>query len=327
MHSTSHFARRLIGIAALACSTLAFAQDYPTRTITLVLPAPPGGATDVLARVMADELGKRLGQTVIVDNKPGASGLLGASAVARAAPDGYTLFFSHATPIYYAPYMFSKVPYDVRRDFAFITEICSASLVFAVGKDVPVQNMKELVSWATANKGKVNYGSFGVGSSSHLLMAHLSESRHLDMAHAAYKGEAPMIQDILGGQIPMGIGTLGTMAPHLASGRLKALAIVGDKRLPELPNVPTMVEAGFPDDEFKPLGGVMLTAPAKTPAPILARLEKEARAVVQTAAMKARFQAFGLVGMGNSSAEFRKNFEASGPVIQKLVQVSGAKVD
>ncbi|MDM0114022.1 tripartite tricarboxylate transporter substrate binding protein [Variovorax sp. J22R133] len=319
--------KALIAVAALACGAHAIAQDYPTRPITIVVPAPPAGATDVLARVLADELGKSLKQTVIVDNKPGASGMLGASIVARAQPDGYTIFMSHATPIYYAQYMFAKVPYDVRRDFAFITEICSASLVFAVNKDVPARNMKEFVAWAQANKGKVNYGSFGVGSSSHLLNAHLSESRKLDMTHVAYKGEAPMIQDMIAGQIPMGIGTLGTMAPHIASGSLRPLAIIGEKRLSELPNVPTMAEAGFTDEEFKPLGGVMLTAPAKTPPAILARLEKEARAATQTAAMKARFQAFGLVAMGNSSAEFRKNFEASGPVIQKLVQVSGAKVD
>jgi tripartite-type tricarboxylate transporter receptor subunit TctC len=319
--------KALIGIAAIASSALAFSQDYPTKAITLVVPAPPGGATDVLARVLAEEMGKNLKQPVIVDNKPGASGMLGGSIVARAQPDGYTLFLSHATPIYYAQYMFSKVPYDVKRDFALITEICSASLVIAVGKDVPARNMKEFVAWAQSQKGKVNYGSFGVGSSSHLLMAHLGESRHLDMTHVAYKGESPMIQDMIGGQIPVGIGTLGSMAPHIASGSLRPLAIIGDKRLPELPNVPTMAEAGFTDEEFKPIGGVMLTAPAKTPAPILARLEKEARAAVQTTAMKARFQTYGLVAMGNSSADFRKNLEASGPIIQKLVQVSGAKVD
>jgi tripartite-type tricarboxylate transporter receptor subunit TctC len=319
--------KALIGVAAIAGSALALSQDYPTKAITLVVPAPPGGATDVLARVLADEMGKNLKQPVIVDNKPGASGMLGGSIVARAQPDGYTLFLSHATPIYYAPYMFSKVPYDVKRDFALITEICSASLVIAVGKEVPARNMKEFVAWAQSQKGKVNYGSFGVGSSSHLLMAHLGESRHLDMTHVAYKGESPMIQDMIGGQIPVGIGTLGSMAPHIASGSLRPLAIIGEKRLPELPNVPTMAEAGFTDDEFKPIGGVMLTAPAKTPAPILARLEKEARAAVQSTAMKARFQTYGLVAMGNSSADFRKNLDASGPIIQKLVQVSGAKVD
>ena len=177
--------RAFIAIAALACSNLGFAQDYPTRPITFVVTAPPAGATDALARVLAEEMGKRLKQTIIVDNKPGASGMLGAQAVARAAPDGYTLLLAHAGPIYYAPHMFSKVAYDVRRDFAFITEICSASLVLAVGKDVPVRNMKEFVAWAQANKGKVNYGSFGVGSSSHLMNAHLSESRQLDMSHVA----------------------------------------------------------------------------------------------------------------------------------------------
>ncbi|MEJ8821066.1 tripartite tricarboxylate transporter substrate binding protein [Variovorax humicola] len=319
--------KALVAIAALACGAHALAQNYPSRPITIVVPAPPAGATDVLARVLAEEIGKNLKQPIIVDNKPGASGMLGASLVARAQPDGYTILLSHATPIYYAQYMFAKVPYDVRRDFAFITEICSASLVLAVNKDVPARNMKEFVAWAQTNKGKVNYGSFGVGSSSHLLSAHLSESRKLDMTHVAYKGEAPMIQDMLGGQIPMSIGTLGTMAPHITAGSLRPLAVIGEKRLAELPNVPTMAEAGLPDEEFKPIGGVLLTAPAKTPAPILARLEKEARAAVQTAAMKARFQAYGLVGMGNSSEAFRKNFEASGPVIQRLVQVSGAKVD
>ncbi len=318
--------KTLIGITAIASSAFAFSQDYPTKAITLVVPAPPGGATDVLARVLAEEMGKNLNHSVFVDNYPFAYGMLGGSIVARAQPDGYTLFLSHATPIYYAQYMFSKVPYDVKRDFALITEICSASLVIAVGKDVPARNMKEFVAWAQSQKGKANYGSFGVGSSSHLLMAHLGESRHLDMTHVAYKGESPMIQDMIGGQIPVGIGTLGSMAPHIASGSLRPLAIIGDKRLPELPNVPTMAEAGFTDEEFKPIGGVMLTAPAKTPAPILARLEKEARAAVQTMAMKARFQTYGLVAMGNSSADFRKNLEASGRIIQKLVQVSGAKV-
>lgn len=311
----------LIAIATLA-------QDsYPSKTITLVLPAPPAGATDVLARVFADELGKRLKASVIVDNRPGGGGVLGASAVARANPDGHTILFTHASPISFVPHIFSKVPYDVRRDFAFITEICAASLVFAVNKDVPARNMKEFLAWATQNKGKVNYGSYGVGSASHLLNAHLSESRKLDMTHVGYKGEAPMIQDMVGGQIPIGIGTMGTMAPHIASGSLRALAIIGEHRLSDLPQVPTMEEQGFKDTEFKLAGGLMLLAPIKTPDAVLSRLEKEAREIVQGTALKARFQAFGVVAVGNSSVEFRKNFESTGPLIQRLVAVSGAKAD
>jgi tripartite-type tricarboxylate transporter receptor subunit TctC len=319
--------KRFVAMAFLALTSVAFAQEYPSRPITFVLPAPPGGATDAIARALADEMGKSMKQAIVVDNKPGATGILGTHAVARAHPDGYTVLVTHATPIAYAPLMMAKVPYNVQRDLAFITEICSAGLVLAVSKDVPARNVKEFVAWARSQKGKVNYGSFGIGSSSHLIAAYLSESHSLDMSHVAYKGEAPMVQDILGGQIPLGIGTLGTMAAHIASGQLKALAVMGEQRLANLPGVPTMAESGFPDPEYKVLGGLVMMAPAGTPAPVLARLEKDARAAIQTAALKARFQVYGLVGLGNSAAEFRRNHEASAPVIQKLIKVSGAKVD
>lgn len=319
--------KTFVAIAALACSALGFAQDYPSRPITFIVPAPPGGATDAIARALADEMGKTMKQAIIVDNKPGATGMLGTQAVARANPDGYTVLVAHAAPVAYAPYMFSKVPYNVQRDLAHITEICSASLVFTIARDVPARTMKEFIAWAEKNKGKVNYGSYGVGSASHLMSAYLSESHKLDMTHVAYKGEAPMALDLIGGQIQAGIGTLGTMAPYLATGQLRALAVMGEQQLKALPNVPTMAEAGFTDAEYKPLGGMVMMAPAGTPAPVLARLEKEARTAIQTAALKARFQVYGLVGMGNSSAEFRRNLEASAPVIQKLIKVSGAKVD
>jgi tripartite-type tricarboxylate transporter receptor subunit TctC len=314
-------------IAALAVGATAHAQEYPSRPITFVVPAPPGGATDAIARVLAEQMGKSMKTTIIVDNKPGAAGMLGAQAVARANPDGYTVLVAHSGPIAYAPYMFSKVPYNVQRDFAPITEICSASLVYAVGKDVPAKTMKEFIAWAGKNKGKVNYGSFGVGSSSHLLNAYLSESHKLDMNHVAYKGEAPMTQDMLGGQIEAAIGTAGTLAPHFATHQLRPLAVIGEQRLKDLPGVPTMAEAGLADDEYRVMGGMLMMAPAGTPAPVLSRLESGARAAIQTPASKARFQVYGLVGMGNSAAEFRRNLEASAPLIQKLIKVSGAKVD
>ncbi|WP_137922547.1 tripartite tricarboxylate transporter substrate binding protein [Hydrogenophaga sp. 2FB] len=314
-------------IAALAWSTVGLAQDYPNRPITFVLPAPPGGATDAISRALAAEMSKSMKQPIVVDNRPGAAGMLGTGAVARAAPDGYTILVAHSSPVAYAPYMFAKVPYDVQRDLAPITEICSASLVFTVSKSVPATTMKEFIDWAGKNKGKVSYGSFGVGSSSHLLNAYLSESHKLGMTHVAYKGEAPMALDIMSDQVQAGIGTLGTMAPYLISGKLRALALIGDERLKNMPDLPTMAEAGLPDAEYRPLGGMVMMAPAGTPAPILAMLEKEARAAIQSTNLRARFQVYGLVGMGNTAAQFRHNLEASAPVIQKLIKVSGAKVE
>lgn len=319
--------KTFVAIAALLCSGWTAAQDYPSRPITFVLPAPPGGATDAVARAVAEHMAKSLRQPIVIDNRPGAAGMLGTQAVARAAPDGYTVLVAHSGPVAYAPYMFSKVPYDVQRDLAPISELCSASLVFTVGKGVPARNLQEFIAWARQHKGKVNYGSFGIGSSSHLVNSYLSESQKLEMAHVAYKGEAPMAMDIVAGQIQAGIGTLGTMAPFLATGQLRALAVVGDQRLASLPDVPTMAETGLGDPEYKLLGGIVMMAPAGTPAPVLARLEQEARAAVQSTAVKARLQVYGLVAMGNSAGEFRKNLEASRPVIQRLIQVSGAKVD
>lgn len=287
-----------------------FAQGFPIRPITMVVPAPAGGASDAIARALADTMGKALGQVIIIDNKPGASGMLATQAVARAPADGYTLLVTHTTPIYYAHYMFSKVPYDVR-------------LVLAVHKDVPARNMTEFIAWTQNRKGKVNDGSYGVGSSGHLMSSYLNASRQLDMSHVPYKGEAPMIQDLVGGHIPWAFATAGTLSPHFTSGQLRPLAVVGEQRLDDLPGVPTLIEAGFRDPEFKIIGGLTMLAPA----PLLARLEKEARAAIQTAQLKARFQVFGLIGVGNSAQEARQGFEASGPVIEKLVRISGAKMN
>jgi len=320
--------RRLLLAAALLCPAAALhAQPLPAKPITLVLPAPPGGAVDAIGRAMAEQLGKALGQTVIVDNRPGASGMLAAQTVARAAPDGSTLLLTHTTPVAYTPHMFSKMAYETTRDFAFITQICEADLVFAVNKDVPARTLKEFVAWAQARRGKLSYGSYGMGSGGHLMSAYLSESRQLDMTHVPYKGEAPMIQDLIGGQIPWALGTAGTLAPQIAAGKLRALAVTGPKRFAQLPEVPTFAESGFPDDEFRVIGGILLMAPAAVPAPLLATLEKAARDAVASTAMKARFQVYGLRGVGDSGAAARKAFDDSMPLIAKLVKVSGVKMD
>lgn len=323
--------RHLFTAALLAFGLSAAAQpgaDWPSKPITMIVPAPAGGAADVLARLLGEQLAHAFGQPVVVDNKPGASGILATNVAARAPGDGHTLLFTQSTPIYYVPYTFSKpLPYDVARDLTFITQVCDGVLVLAAKADVPVRNMREFVAWAAANKGNVSYGSYGVGSAGHLVSSYLSASRGLDMNHVPYKGEAPMVQDLLGGQIPWAIATAGSLLPHIGSGRIRPVAVLSDQRVAELPEVPTLAEQGFTDPEFKVIGGLVLLAPASTPAPVLARLEKEARAAIRSPQMQARFRAFGLPAVGNSSEEARRAFEVSRPVIEKLVKISGARMD
>ncbi|SFN02897.1 tripartite tricarboxylate transporter substrate binding protein [Variovorax sp. OV329] len=320
--------KTLVAVATLAWAGLAPAQDYPTRPITFVVPAPPGGAVDGIARALADEMGKRLGQAIVVDNRAGASGVLGTQAVARANPDGYTLLVTHSAPILNVPYLLPKVPYDPKRDLSYVSQICTGQLVLAVNpKMVPAKSMKEFVAWAQKNKGRVSYGSYGLGSAGHLYSAYLSQSRDLDMVHVAYKGEAQMIQDMLGGQIAWGIASLGSLAPFVESGKLTALGSIADRRPQNLPDVPTLAESGFTEREFKAFGWIGLLAPANVPAPVLARIEKEARAALQTAALKARIQVYGADPVGSSSADFRREVETMSPVVEKMIKSSGIRLE
>ena len=263
----------------------------------------------------------------MVDNKTGASGMLGTQAVARAAPDGHTLLVAYSTPIFYAHHIFAKVPYDIRKDFEFISQLAATSLVMMVNADVPAKNMKEFMAWAQQNKGKVNYGSYGQGSPGHLMSAYLSDSRKLDMTHVAYKSEAPHIQDLAGGVVSWGLGTIAAAQGALKDKRIRPIAIYGPKRLAELPDVATMAEQGFADPEFNTVAWFTLLAPAGTPKPILQRLEKETVEIIHSTAMKARFQVFGLESVPGGAARFHKDFDAVDPVIQKLVRISGVKAN
>ncbi|HMO45654.1 MAG TPA: tripartite tricarboxylate transporter substrate binding protein [Rubrivivax sp.] len=314
--------------ALLAATATAGAQSYPSKPITVVVPAPPGGIVDTLTRTMVEEMAKQMGQPLIVDNKPGASGVLAAQTVARAAPDGYTVLVTYSTPILNAPYMFKKLPYDVKRDFSYVSQLYTGQLVLAVNSQaVPAKNMREFVAWAEGNKGKVVYGSYGIGSSAHLIGAYLSQSKGLDMVHVPYKGEPPMLQDLIGGQIAWAVGSASSLQPHLDSGKLRALAVLGDKPIKELPKVPTMAQAGFPDVEYRTVGWIGMLAPAGLPAPIQARLEQESLAALQSTAMKARLQVAGMEPIGATGAQFRRDLEASLPVTEQLINVSGAKAE
>ncbi|MCY1292326.1 Tripartite tricarboxylate transporter family receptor [compost metagenome] len=319
--------KALLPMLAMAWSAGGVAQAYPGKPVTLVVPASAGGVVDALARVYGEEFTKRTGQPVVIVNKPGASATVGTQAVARAAPDGYTLLMTQATAILNAPLMTKKMPYDARRDLAFITQVGTGNLVMAVGKDVPARNMQEFIAWAKANRGKVNYGSYGTGGTAHIVAAYLSSSRGLEMAHVPYPGETPEIQGLASGAVHSAIASVGALAPHLASGRVRALAVIADKRLAALPDVPTMAEAGLRDPEFRPQSWIVLMAPAGTPLNVLAFVEKISREIIHSTPLKARFQTYGIEPVGNSSAEFRHNFEILMPVMERLIRVSGAAAE
>lgn len=319
--------KAFLAIATLIWSSLSLADVYPSRPITFVVPSAAGGSLDSLVRGLAEEMHKRMGQAIIVENKPGAGGLVGAQTVARAKPDGYTVLVTYSAPISNAPFLYAKMPYDVHRDFEYVTQLWEGYFVLAVNKDVPAKDIKEFLAWAEKNKGKVSYGSYGLGSFGHIVSAYLSQSKGLDMTHIAYKGEAPMVQDLVGGQVNWGVGTLGTLAPYFASGRARPLAVFGDQRNKNLPNVPTMAEAGLTEPEYRPVGWGGMMVPAGTPASVIARLEKEARAAVQSPPMKARLQSYAMEPLGNSPAEFRRNVESTFPIIERMVKISGAKAE
>lgn len=321
----------LLAAATMLGTTLAWAQGaapaFPTKPITFVVPAAVGGLTDVLVRAIADEMSKSMGQTIVVDNKTGASGIVATQAVARAAPDGYTVLVTGSTPIVNAPLMNQKLPYDVRRDLAFVSKVLVGQLLLTTNaQTVPATDMRSFVEWAAHNKGRVSYGSHGDGTVGHLVGSSLSHSQKLDMVHAAYRGEAPMVQDLLGGQLTWAVTSVGTALPHLRSGKLRVLAVIGDRRVADLPDVPTMAQAGFPDPEFNMPSWVGMFAPVATPPAVLDKLQKEAKAALQTTAVKARMQAYAMGPVGGTGADFRREYDATiMPTYERLLKAAGVK--
>jgi tripartite-type tricarboxylate transporter receptor subunit TctC len=256
-------------------SGLAAAQTapYPIRTIALVVPAAPGGTTDISARMLADPLGKALGQTVIVDNKGGGNGTIAALAVKRAAPDGYTLLMQYSGYHVITPHVSKQKPQWVGEDFRAVANVLSAPQVIVVRDGVPVKTMAELIAYAKANPGKLTYASSGNGSLQHVTGAMLEQQAGIELTHVPYKGTGPALQDLLGGQVDMTFGTPPPFMQHIQAGKLRALAVTGKTRLSSLPNVPTTAEAGMP--KLNATSWFAVFAPAKTPQDIVDRLSNE----------------------------------------------------
>jgi tripartite-type tricarboxylate transporter receptor subunit TctC len=268
-----------------AADTTTFAQPYPNKMIRIVAPFPPGGPTDGAARLIADRLSALLGQTIVVENRPGgAGGTVGVKSVASADPDGYTILFTPPGPLVSAPAIFRNVGYDPAKAFAPVAAVFSSPQILVVNPSVPAKSMQELVAHAKANPGKVSYASPGFGTQPHLLGEMLKLMTGVDMVHVPYKGSAPVLADLIAGQVQVFFDAASFLIPHVASGKLRALAVADERRIPQLPDTPTTIEAGFGKLQASYWVGVLV--PAGTPAAIVERLNGAINEVMKSKAME-----------------------------------------
>lgn len=292
MKSLEATRRIFLGLALALSTQMASAQNFPDRTITLVVPNPPGGLVDTSARLLSEPLSRVIGQTVVVDNKPGASGNIAYQYVANAKPDGYTLLISYSGYHVGNPALMDKLPWDPIKDFSPVALLTVSTNVIAVHPSVPVNNLKELIAYAKANPGKLNYASQGNGSVSHIGTEMFKQSTGTDMVHVPYKGSGPAIQDVLAGQVQVFITTPPSVMQHVQSGKLKGLAVTGKNRHPGMPNVPTTAEAGLPSFQLE--SWVALYAPAGTPAPVISKLADSVKKSLALPEVKERSDAAGV---------------------------------
>jgi tripartite-type tricarboxylate transporter receptor subunit TctC len=276
------------------------AETWPTKPIKLVAPYPPAGQTDVVSRYFADKLTGIFGQQVIVENKPGAQGMVGAEMVKNAPRDGHTFLYVNSSVMCINPYVYKKLPYDGFKDFVPVTQHGLAPLAMVTPPSLGLKSVKAFVAWARERKGKVNYASFGTGSSSHIWGEMLNQAEKLDMTHVPYKGAGPAIQDTLAGHIPMTIQDLAASGPAIAGGKLTPLAVTSTVRWPRLPDVPTFEEAGY---KINLVGWNGIMAPAGTPSEIVERLSAEIRKLVQAPEGKEKLLDMGLFATGTTPTE------------------------
>jgi tripartite-type tricarboxylate transporter receptor subunit TctC len=293
---------RKVLLLAMVLPALAFAQDYPSKPIRMVVPFPAGGPADIFGRGLAQGMSADLGQPVIIENIGGIGGVLGVDRVAKSAPDGYMLAFNSASTLSIAPFSLSKMPYDVKKDFALITLVVRVAEVLAVHPSLPVSSLAELISYAKANPGKINFGSAGGGSITHLAGELLKAEAKVEMVHVPYKGAAPAVNDLLGGQVQMGIFDVPILLGHIRSGKLKALAVTSARRAPALPDVPTTAEGMYPSVTSDNWYG--LVAPAATPAQIQKRIHAAAMSALKSAAVTEQFMKVGGLASPGSQQDY-----------------------
>jgi tripartite-type tricarboxylate transporter receptor subunit TctC len=312
--------RALALTAALAGGGHAAAADYPTKPVTVVNPWTAGGPADTVARPILDKLSQRLGKPFILENRAGANGVIGASFVARAAPDGYTLLFSHVGPITISPALTVNMPFDSVRDLAPITQVVSAPTVLLVRPDLPIHNLKELVDYAREHPGKLSYGSVGPGSTTHLAGVILGGMAGVQLLHVPYKGAAPVITDLMGGQISMAFINIAGAMPYITSGQLRPIGVSTLKRSPLLPDLPAIAET-YPGFEVNSWYGLM--APAKTPKPIIDQLQREVAEILKMPDIVKMLNVNGLTAEGTTPDVYAQQIRRDLDRWQKVVHEAG----
>jgi tripartite-type tricarboxylate transporter receptor subunit TctC len=300
------------------------ATGYPSRQIRLVIAFPPGGPTDIVSRVFAQRLSEQLGQTVFVDNKPGAGGNIAAEFVAKALPDGYTLFYN-TSAITIAPALYGKVPYDTLKDFEPISTTAAVPMVLMVNPAVPARTVREFIDYAKAHPGQLNYASSGTGTITHLAMAALAAHAGLQMQHVPYKGSAPAMTELAGGTTQAMIDTLNSSIPYLRDGRVRALAVTTAKRSSVAPELPTLAETEMPGMEMSAWQGIV--APAGTPRAIVERMNAEVLKAIQSADVRGKLSAQGTEPLGSSPEQYAAYIRTELARWSRIVRDSGAKVD
>lgn len=322
---TKRFLLALAAASSLALPVQVFAQAFPSKTITIIVPFAPGGVTDPVARMVGQKVAESVKQPVIVDNKPGASGIIAAELVKKAPPDGHTVLMGFTGSHAVNPSLYAKLPYDPVKDFEPITVLINTKHVLVVPADSPANSVADLVALAKKKPGGLSFASQGVGAGGHLLGEMLKAHTKAPMEHVAYKGSAPAVQDILASRVDMFFDAVVTSLPHIKEGKMKALAIASKERFSQLPNVPTMAEAGFPGVEMDQWFGMFV--PAGTPKPVIQKLHDEFVKAVRNPEVSGKITAAGLEVLTTTPEQFAALMKADTATLGKVVKDSGAKAD
>lgn len=319
------FAALAAALLVLAIAPNVSAQPYPAKPIRVIVPFPAGGNADILARILGQKMTESWGQPIIVDNRAGAAGIIGAQAAAKAPPDGYTLFMGTTGTQTTNPAVYAKLPYDPLKDFAPVSNFAGSPYVLVVHPSLPVKSLGGLIAFAKARPGALHYASFGAGSSAHLTGEMLRSMAKIDIVHVPYKGGPPALADLLGGHVEMMFNLLPGILPHIKSGKLRALAVAAEKRAPAIPATPTFAESGMPDLRSDSWYGILV--PAGTPKDIISKLNAEMQRVLAMPDVKERLATEGAEAMGNTPEQFADQIRKDLVRYAKVAAEAGVKIE